>query len=163
MDKSNFDQNLFQSICIEFENFIKDLKDLTVEKIPISALLGENLVKPSKKMQWYNGPSLLSYLETVEVKNKSDEPLGLPVQMVSRPNSDTRGYMGLIASGKVSIGDSVQIQSSNEICSVKEINIGNKSLRSASEGMSVYVTLDRIYRRLKRRYYFIVLSTTEKI
>ena len=143
MDKSNFDQNLFHSICIEFENFIKDLKDLTVEKIPISALLGENLVKPSKKMQWYNGPSLLSYLETVEVKNKSDEPFRLPVQMVSRPNSDTRGYMGLIASGKVSIGDSVQIQSSNEICSVKEINIGNKSLRSASEGMSVYVSLDR--------------------
>ena len=142
MDKSNYDKNIFEAICDEFDEFSKNLINLKVEKIPLSALQGENLVLPTKKMPWYRGPSLLSFLETVEVKDKYHEPFRFPVQMVSRPNSDLRAYMGLISSGKISIGDSVRTQSSEKTCSVKEIFIGNKSLSSAKAGMSISLTLD---------------------
>tara|TARA_B100002052_G_scaffold58743_1_gene51733 strand:+ start:6760 stop:8637 length:1878 start_codon:yes stop_codon:yes gene_type:complete len=143
MDISGFDKQVFQKICLEFEEFSSNFKELKVEKIPLSALKGENLVKPSKYMNWFKGPTLLGYLESVKVDKPETNPFRFPIQLVSRPNSKIRAYMGLISSGKVSVGDNVSIQSSEEVCKVKEILLGSENLDSATEGLSVALTLDR--------------------
>ncbi len=143
MDLSNFDQNIFENICEEFDSFAMHLNDLNIEKIPLSALKGDNLVEPSKKMKWYNGPTLLGFLETVEVKKNQEVDLRFPVQMVSRPNSEVRAYMGSIASGSVSIGQEVQIHSSKSTCLVKDIFLGDQKLSFANQGMSISLMLDQ--------------------
>ncbi len=68
----------------------------------MSALKGDNVVEPQRNMPWFDGPSLLEHLETVEVgRHRGDAPFRLPVQHVIRPDQDFRGYAGQIASGAI--------------------------------------------------------------
>ena len=75
----------------------------------ISALHGDNIVKPSTNMNWYKGPSILSYLENVKINEENDKSLRLPVQYVLRTTSDFRGYCGRIASGEIYTGKKIKI------------------------------------------------------
>ena len=143
MDKINFNEKVFTEISNEFDSFAKNLRKIKVKKIPISALTGDNLVFKTKKMKWYDGPSLFNYLETVKVNKSIKSPFRFPVQMVSRPNSDMRTYMGTICSGSVKVGDEVSINSSNQSFKIKEIFLGDKKLKSASQGISASLVLDK--------------------
>ena len=143
MDKINFNQKVFTEISKDFDSFSKNLKKIRVKKIPISALTGDNLVSKTKKMKWYKGPSLLNFLETVKVNKPNENPLRFPVQIVSRPNSNIRAYMGTISSGSVKVGDEVSINSSNQSLKVKEIFLGDKKLKSASQGISASLVLNK--------------------
>ena len=143
MDKINFNKKVFTEISKDFDSFTKNLKKIRVKKIPISALSGDNLVSKTKKMKWYKGPSLLNFLETVKVNKPNENPLRFPVQLVSRPNSNIRAYMGTISSGSVKVGDEVSINSSNQSLKVKEIFLGEKKIKSASQGISASLVLNK--------------------
>ena len=114
MDLVGWSQSAFEAVRSEFSQFCTKLRISDLQFIPISALNGDNVVYRSKRMPWYEGPPLLSYLETVHVA--SDQNLidfRLPVQYVLRPRSDFRGYAGTIASGVVRVGEDVVVLPSN--------------------------------------------------
>lgn len=115
--------------------------------IPVSALWGDNVVKPSSKMPWYKGQSLLEHLENIEVKDVYEKaPARLPVQYVIRPKTnghhDFRGYAGKIYGGEISVGDEVMVLPSKTTSKVKEIHFFDKQFTSAERGSSVTVTLE---------------------
>src|SRR6185437_4566273 len=104
MDLVEFDQSRFESIVEVFRSVASKLGIDSVTAIPISALLGDNVVDRSQNMVWYAGPTLLHFLESVEVAGSSSEAFRLPVQYVIRPNQDYRGFAGQIESGSLSAG-----------------------------------------------------------
>lgn len=114
-----------------------------VTAIPVSALTGDNLTRPSEEMAWYTGPTLLSYLETVDVGRGADEePFRMPVQYVNRPNPDFRGYCGRVAAGTVAPGERVRIMPSGVETRVESIVVWQGTLDSATRGDSVALTLE---------------------
>ncbi len=142
MDLNGFDQSIYNEIEVEFREFAKALNFAEITCIPMSALDGDNVTTQSENAPWYKGPSLLDYLEHVDVNAASlDAPFRMPVQWVNRPNLNFRGFSGTIASGTVSVGDEIIVIPSGKRSSVKEIVTygGNKDV--AVEGMAVTLTL----------------------
>ena len=147
MDLVDFDQKCYDQIVSDFKAVKSSCNLGVVEFIPISALLGDNVVDPSENMPWYSGPTLLNHLETVKIHNpKVTNSFRMPIQNVIRPHSnefhDYRGYSGRIASGQVSLGDLVTIYPSNKSSIVKEIFRGDLSLEKALTGDSVAISLE---------------------
>ena len=115
--------------------------------IPISALLGDNVVDRSQNMDWYNGPTLLSLLETVHIASDVNHAdARFPVQYVIRPQSneyhDYRGYAGRIAGGVFRVGDDVSVLPSGFASRVKSIDTFEGPLEEAFAPMSVTLTLE---------------------
>ena len=143
IDLVDYDQQVFGKIIADYSAFAKDLGFQTVVPIPMSARFGDNIVEMSGNMPWYKGPTLLSHLETVPIDSVSDEmPFRFPVQMVTRPNLDFRGFAGQIASGKVALGDEVVVAKSGRSSRVKEIVTQGGYLQQASEGQAVTLVLE---------------------
>ncbi|MGE4165001.1 MAG: sulfate adenylyltransferase subunit CysN [Xanthobacteraceae bacterium] len=143
MDLVGYSQQRFEELANEFRALAGKLGFASVVPIPISAKLGDNISSPSAAMPWYRGPSLLDHLETVDVEdNATDDAFRFPVQWVSRPNSDFRGYSGFVASGRVTPGTAVTIQPSGVRSAVKDIWLAEKSLDEAVVGQSVTITLE---------------------
>ncbi len=110
MDLVDYSEEVYRSIVDDFSNFAAKLELTDMAFIPLSALEGEGVTSKSEKMPWYSGPSLLHYLETVHIA--SDRNLidfRFPVQYVSRPDQNFRGYMGTVASGTVKVGDELVV------------------------------------------------------
>jgi bifunctional enzyme CysN/CysC len=108
MDLLDFRQDVFESIRAGFAGALAQLGFEDPFFVPVSALDGDNIVAHSARTPWFAGPSLLEYLETVEVAAlPRDAPLRFPVQMVIRPHQDFRGYAGQVASGRLRVGDRV--------------------------------------------------------
>jgi len=102
MDLVGWSESRFAELQAEFSDFVRDLDVDDVTFIPLSARDGENLVDRARRMPWYQGPSLLEYLETLEVEAMPRSTgFRMPVQYVNRPDSTFRGYCGLITSGEV--------------------------------------------------------------
>jgi sulfate adenylyltransferase large subunit len=142
MDLVNWSQERYQQIVREFETFSVDLGFDLISPIPLSALHGDNVVAPSSQAPWYRGPTLLSYLETVEIEQAAEEkPFRMPVQWVNRPNPDFRGFAGLVASGRIRPGDRVRILPSGVETSVARIVTLDQDLDQAFAGQSVTLTL----------------------
>lgn len=143
MDLMEYSEQVFRDIEADYREFAKqiDLKDITA--IPLSALRGENMLEPSPRMPWYHGPTLLGYLETVELDDnrRQRSALRLPVQWVNRPNLDFRGFSGTIASGIVRPGDRVRAQPSGRESTVARIVTADGDLPAAVAGQSVTLTL----------------------
>ncbi len=143
MDLVEFSQETFRSIRSEFETIAARLGLTRLEFIPISALLGDNVVERSASTPWYHGPSLLEFLEEVEIlAARADVGLRLPVQYVIRPDQDFRGLAGRIESGSIAPGDRVRVLPSGRDALIAEVKTSTGN-QSASEGRSVVVTLDR--------------------
>ncbi len=143
MDLNGFSQAIFNDIEVEFRNFAKDLAFLEITCIPMSALKGDNVTTKSDRSVWYKGPSLLQYLEHVNVETESlDAPFRLPVQWVNRPNLDFRGFSGTIASGVVRVGDEIEVSSSAKRSKVKSIVTYDGALKAAREDMAITLTLE---------------------
>ena len=143
MDLVNYDQKTYQKIDQNYRSFAKNLNFEHIQSIPISALKGDNVYEKSKMMKWYSEKTLFSYLETVKVAASKSSKFILPVQRVNRPNLDFRGYSGTIASGNIKVGEEIRTVPSNQKAKVKEIFIGDKSIKSSSDRQSITLTLNK--------------------
>ena len=143
MDLVNYDQKTYQQIDQNYRSFAKNLNFEHIQSIPISALEGDNVYEKSKMMKWYSEKTLFSYLETVKVAASKSSKFILPVQRVNRPNLDFRGYSGTIASGNIRVGEEIRTVPSNQKAKVKEIFIGDKSIKSSSDRQSITLTLNK--------------------
>jgi sulfate adenylyltransferase subunit 1 len=119
MDLVDFDRDTFERIRDEFEDL---LQGASVHTLPLSALNGDNVITRSERTPWFEGPSLLEYLETVQVhRDAASAPFRMPVQLVSRPDDTFRGYAGQIVSGTLKPGDEVTILPSGRTSRVQSI------------------------------------------
>ena len=143
MDLVNYDKNIYEKISSEYKLFSKKLNFENIQSIPISALKGDNIHKKSKYMKWYNDKTLFDYLETTKTKIQSSDSFVLPVQNVNRPNLNFRGYSGTIAEGKIRKGDELISLPSNQKVKVKDIFIGERSLKTANLKQSITLTIDK--------------------
>ncbi len=147
MDLVDFDQAVFEGIKQDFEAFASGLEVGDVHFIPISALLGDNVVDPSQNMDWYDGPALLPLLETVPIDTDTNlTDARFPVQYVIRPQSaefpDYRGYAGRIAGGVFKPGDAVAVLPSGFTSRVQSVDTMDGNLAEAFAPLSVTLTLE---------------------
>ena len=143
MDLVNYDKNIYEKIISEYKLFSKKLNFKNIQSIPISALKGDNIHKKSKYMKWYNDKTLFDYLETTKTKIQSSDSFVLPVQSVNRPNLNFRGYSGTIAEGKIRKGDELISLPSNQKVKVKDIFVGERSIKTANLKQSITLTIDK--------------------
>jgi len=143
MDLVGYDEQVFKSIVAEFREFLSKLNAPHVYFLPISALEGDNVVRPSDSMPWFDGPCLLEFLETVPVHQRTrTAAFRFPVQRVIRPDQDFRGYAGQVVSGAVRPGDSILALPSGRRSRVKSIETFDGKLEQAVAPMSVTLTLE---------------------
>jgi bifunctional enzyme CysN/CysC len=142
MDLVDYSQHRFESIAREFREFAAHAGRNRVTPIPLCAALGDNVSARSARMQWYQGPSLLEFLETVQVDAASENlPFRMPVQWINRPHQDFRGYAGRITSGTLRPGARARVLPSGHECRVARIVTLDGDLPEATAGQSVTVTL----------------------
>ena len=143
MDLVGWSQARFDEIVADYTAFAASIGIDDFLAIPISGLEGDNIAASGAQSPWYDGPSLLPYLETVEIdaERQASGPLRLPVQWVSRPNLDFRGFAGQIARGSVKPGDAVRILPSGKTSTVARIVTADGDLDEAVAGQSVTLTL----------------------
>ena len=140
MDMVDFDRAIFDDIVDEFDRI---LPNANLHAIPISALYGDNVITQSERTPWFDGQSLLEFLETVEVdRDVSRRPFRMPVQLVARPTQEFRGYAGQILSGTVRSGDTVTAWPTGRSTKVARIVTWDGDLEQAQAGMSVTLTLE---------------------
>jgi bifunctional enzyme CysN/CysC len=143
MDLVDYDEAVYESIVEEYRDFADQLDLHNITFIPVSALVGDNVVEPSTRMDWYRGGTLLHHLETVDLHataNSTD--LRFPVQYVVRPHQDYRGLTGRVASGTVRPGDAVVVLPSGQSSRVRAVETADGPLAQATAGASVVVTLE---------------------
>ena len=143
MDLVGYDQATFDAIVADYTAFAGSIGINNFTALPLSGFKGDNITSRSGNTPWYNGPTLLDQLETVEVLNAldADQPFRLPVQWVNRPNLDFRGFAGLIASGSVRPGDDVRVLPSGKTSTVTRIVTLDGDLDIAVAGQSVTLCL----------------------
>jgi sulfate adenylyltransferase large subunit len=140
MDLVDFDRSIFEDIVDEFHKILPTEK---LHPIPMSALDGDNVITKSPRTPWFDGAPLLEFLETVEVERDAlVKPLRFPVQLVSRPNQDFRGYAGQIVTGVIRPGDVVSIWPSGRSTRIKRIVTWDGDLEIAHAGQSVTLTVE---------------------
>jgi bifunctional enzyme CysN/CysC len=143
MDLVDYSEDVFNRIRDEYRDFAVRLNIADLDFIPLSALRGDNVVDPSPHMPWYQGPTLMGFLETVYIgSDRNLEDLRFPVQYVNRPNLDFRGYCGTIASGIVRKGDEVVVFPSRRTTRVKQIVTYDGELEEAFAPQAVTLTLE---------------------
>ncbi|MFA9377137.1 MAG: GTP-binding protein [Lachnotalea sp.] len=144
MDLIGYRKETFQEIEKEIYTLTEELALENIKIIPVSATEGDNITTKSPNITWYEGESLLSYLETVDVIS-SDKEKGfyMPVQRVCRPNHTFRGFQGQIESGSIAVGDELITLPSNEKALVKTIYLTDKSVKKATKGQPVTIQLNK--------------------
>jgi sulfate adenylyltransferase large subunit len=143
MDLVDFSEEVFDRICSEFSSFASQLQIPDLYFIPVSALLGDNIVTKSEHMPWFGGSSLLHHLETVHIaSDRNFSEMRFPVQLVLRPNQEFRGYAGQMASGVLKPGDPVMVLPSGRSSRVKSIATYDGEVARAFPPMSVTVCLE---------------------
>ena len=146
MDLVDHDQATFDKIVADYQDFLKQLsvegQSINMTSIPVSALTGANVMSKSPEMAWYEGPTLLEHLETVEVTGKLDkQAFRMPVQWVNRPNLDFRGFSGTIASGTVTVGDEIVVAPAGAKSKIARIVTHDGDIDSAGPGYAVTLVL----------------------
>ena len=143
MDLVDYSKEVFDKIVAEYKEFISGLNIPDVTCIPLSALEGDNVVEKSEKTPWYEGKSLLEYLETVPIDlDRNYNDFRYPVQYVLRPNLDFRGFCGKVASGVIRKGDEVMALPSRKTSRVKSIVTYEGELEEAFPPLCVTITLE---------------------
>src|SRR5262249_16757866 len=139
MDLVDFDRAVFDDIVDEFDRI---LPKANLHPIPMSALHGDNVITRSDRTPWFDGMSLLEFLETVEVDHDVvSRPFRLPIQLVLRPTHEFRGYAGQILTGVIRPGDAVTIWPAGRQSRVDRIVTWDGDLDQARAGQSVTLTL----------------------
>ncbi|QDU94170.1 sulfate adenylyltransferase subunit CysN [Lignipirellula cremea] len=143
MDLVDFSQEVFDRICGEYRTFVERLDLPDLHFIPISALKGDNVVDPSPKTPWYEGGTLMHFLENVYIgSDRNFEDFRMPVQYVNRPHLDFRGFCGTIASGIVRQGEEIMVLPSRKKSRVKEIVTFDGNIAEAHTPQAVTLTLE---------------------
>jgi len=143
MDLVDYSKDTFAEIEQEYRTFAAQLGLEEITCIPISALKGDNIITRSEQTGWYQGPTLMTCLETVQVDNAVlGLPFRLPVQWVNRPDLNYRGFCGTVASGRVSPGDTVTVAGSGQQSRVARIVTMDGDLEEAVAGQAVTLTLE---------------------
>ena len=144
IDLVDYDETIFDRITAEFRQFALSLGVTDVTAIPMSALLGENVVHAgTSSMPWFSGPTLVEVLELATQRTAQTVGFRLPVQRVSRPNEGFRGYQGTVAGGSVKPGDSVVILPAGTKANVKQIVTFDLVRNAAVAGDAITLVLDR--------------------
>lgn len=143
IDLVDYDSTIFQDIETSYREFSQEFGFTNLSFVPVSALNGDNITTASAAMPWYQGPTLLSILEETEAHALShDKPFRMYVQSVSRPNQDFRGYLGFVASGSLSVGDSIQVQPSGKISRVASLPSFDGDRQHVVAGESIQIVLE---------------------
>ncbi len=143
MDLVDWSEAVFRAIAADFQSFASKLTVSDITFIPMSALLGDNVVDGSTRMPWYQGGPLLHHLESVTVGSRRNRiDFRFPVQGVVRPNQDFRGYAGTVASGSIRPGDEVVVLPSGIESRCKSIETFDGPLPEAEAGDAVVLTLE---------------------
>ncbi len=127
MDLVGHDESVFAGIVADFAAFAERTGVDNVRFVPMSALMGDMVVDRGENLDWYDGPTLLQILETVDVQQTlAEAPFRFPVQCIARPTASLpRGYMGRIESGSVAVGDAVTVLPSgvsSRVCEIREFD-----------------------------------------
>ncbi len=142
MDLVNYSRDTFELIEADYRAFAKSVGADDITMIPASALVGDNIIERSAKMPWYQGPTLMAHLETVPGgEDLRPPPFRMPVQWVSRPNQNFRGFAGTIASGTVKTGDTLKVLPSGRQSTVTRIVTADGDLQSAIADQAITITL----------------------
>ena len=143
MDLVGYDPAVFERIVAQCRAFADDLRFETLTFLPMSAVVGDNVVEPGTSMPWYDGPTLMAWLESVPVDGLRTRalPMRLPVQWVNRPSPDFRGFAGTVVSGTVNVGERVRVQPSGRESTVARIVTYDGDLTSAVAGQAVTLVL----------------------
>ncbi|MCC8154481.1 MAG: sulfate adenylyltransferase subunit CysN [Tannerellaceae bacterium] len=143
MDLLGFDEKVYRQIVSDYMDFVAPLNIPDITPIPLSALEGDNVVEKSERTPWYNGPSLLEFLETVPIdQDRNMTDFRYPVQYVLRPNLDFRGFSGKVASGIIRKGDEVMALPSRKKSRIKSIVTYDGELDYAFPPQCVTLTLE---------------------
>ena len=143
MDLVGYDQAVFDDIVRGYQALAAQLGIEQVTCIPLSALNGDNLSTRSAAMPWYSGPSLLEHLETVELSvQDSSGGLRMPVQYVSRPDQNFRGFAGTLVSGVAEVGAEIVVLPSGRRSRVQKVLVGDVETGAARAGQAVTLTLE---------------------
>ncbi|HEX9390822.1 MAG TPA: GTP-binding protein [Usitatibacteraceae bacterium] len=151
MDLVGYSRDVYKKIKTEFGAIARELGVRDISFIPVSALKGDMVVARDvdgvNNMPWYEGPTLLEFLETVRAERAVQPAFRFPVQLVSRvrfgPDNDSRGYLGRVESGRVKVGDHIVVLPSGETARIAEIITLEGNTQSAGSQDSVTITLDR--------------------
>ena len=144
MDLVGYSQDRFNTICEEYEALRKHLAFKSITPIPLSALKGDNVIERSGTMGWYQGPTLLGFLETVDIRDRLNQhAFRFPVQWVNRPNADFRGFSGTVVAGSIKHGDEIRALPSGQIAAIDRVVLSTNDLDQAVTDQAVTLTLDR--------------------
>ncbi|GAA6212342.1 sulfate adenylyltransferase subunit CysN [Hyphomicrobiales bacterium 4NK60-0047b] len=142
MDLVEYSEERYNEIVADYIEFAEKLDLDEIHPIPISALNGENVTTKSESLSWYEGPSLLAFLEEFDVPDKrAAQALRYPVQWVNRPDLNFRGFSGTLTSGQVKVGDEIVVLPSGKESTVDRIVTYDGDLEEANPGQSVTLTL----------------------
>ena len=147
MDLVDFSEEVYEKIRQEFTIFSTRLRIKHISFIPMSGLLGDNVVERSTRMLWYQGEPLLSFLEDVHIASDWNlQDSRFPVQWIIRPQDDVhrdfRAYAGQIASGVFRVGDRILVLPSGRSSKIKDIMLMDQSMKTAHAPMSVSFLLE---------------------
>lgn len=142
LDLVGYSPDVFHGIESDFSAFAAGLGLRDITCIPISALRGDNIAEPSDRTPWYDGPTLVRHLESVDVQSRGEDgPFRMPVQWVNRPDLDFRGFAGLIVGGTIGVGETIQALPSGRTGEVARISTFDGDLDEAGSGQSVTIVL----------------------
>lgn len=144
MDLADYAEAIYAAIVDEFSGFMAGLGTAEIRPIPVSALTGANVFSASDTMPWYDGPTLMGWLDTVQVTTAepASAAFRMPVQWVNRPASDFRGFSGMITGGAVAIGDSITAALSGRSAKIARIYGPDGDIEQAVSDASVTLVLD---------------------
>ncbi len=143
MDLLSYDEQRYRAIESEFTRYATQLGFETLVAIPMSALRGDNVTTRSSAMPWYDGPSLIEHLNTIDIHGTPQAGSVFPVQWVSRPNADFRGYAGTLAAGELKLGDTLRVAQSGQIAKISRIVTGDGDRATVTAGDAITLCLDR--------------------
>ncbi len=143
MDLVDYSQDVYEQIKSDYLDFAAKMSSDDVHFIPMSALMGDNVVHLSENMPWYEGAPLMHMLENVYIgSDRNLHDFRFPVQVVNRPHLNFRGFCGTIASGTIKPGDEVTVMPSRKTSRVKSIVTFDGDLEEAFAPQSVTLTLE---------------------
>ena len=144
MDLVGYDAAVFERIANDYRAAVQNLGFASIRFIPVSARDGENVMRPSTLMAWYDGPALLPYLEGVAITRAApaDEGFVLPVQWVNRPDLDFRGYAGAAVAGRARVGDPVVALPSGRTSRIARLIGAAGEASQIGAGQAATVTLE---------------------
>jgi sulfate adenylyltransferase subunit 1 len=142
MDLMEFSESVYNDIKQDFLELSKQLNIPDIRFVPISALDGDNVVNKSEHTPWYTGPTLMETLETIEISDQLNDDFRFPVQYVSRPDLNFRGFAGTVVSGQINVGDDVTALPSGKSSRVKSIYTFDGNLETGAAQQAITITLE---------------------